>query len=311
MPPSPTLSIQLVTFGEPEAPDPATLLAWARAAEEAGVDRLVVSDHVVFGESLDDYGDPRRGGVSGGRQPTGPDGSWLEPLTVLAGIAAVTERIRLQTGILLAALRRPVVLAKTAATLDRLSGGRLDLGVGVGWQRAEYAAAGLDFRQRGRLLDHTLSVCRALWTTSPAAVHDEFLDVEGLHAAPRPSGGIPVWISGRPHRRVVERIVRHGDGWIPWGEHMADPRPGLAIIAEALRAAGRDPAELAVQAALTPVRDRDGRFDAAATFAPVPDLVAGGVTDVKAPVRLPADPAAARERLDALVAAFREALDTA
>ena len=71
----------------------------------------------------------------------------------------MTERVRLATGILLAALRRPVVLAKTAATLDVLSGGRLDLGVGVGWQREEYEAAGLDFDRRGRLLDDTLEVC--------------------------------------------------------------------------------------------------------------------------------------------------------
>src|SRR5207247_2385322 len=105
-------------------------------------------------------------GQEGGRQPTGPDGHWLEPLTVLSMVAAVTSRVRLATGILIAALRRPVVLAKTTATLDVLSGGRLDLGVGVGWQREEYEAAGLDFHDRGRLLDHTLAVCQTLWRGS-------------------------------------------------------------------------------------------------------------------------------------------------
>ena len=78
--------------------------------------------------------------------------------------------MRLATGILLAALRRPVVLAKSAATLDVLSGGRLDLGVGVGWQREEYEAAGLDFDGRGRLLDHTLEVCTELWTQTVGAL---------------------------------------------------------------------------------------------------------------------------------------------
>src|SRR6202011_6390610 len=96
------------------------------------------------------------------------DGHCLEPMTALSVIAGATQRIRLATGILLAALRRPVVLAKAAATLDNLSGGRLDLGVGVGWQREEYEAAGLDFDRRGQLLDHTLAVCQTLWRNSPA-----------------------------------------------------------------------------------------------------------------------------------------------
>jgi alkanesulfonate monooxygenase SsuD/methylene tetrahydromethanopterin reductase-like flavin-dependent oxidoreductase (luciferase family) len=82
---------------------------------------------VAFGENLDAYGDPKVGGSAGGKQPTGPDGHWLDPLVVLTTIGALTERVRLGTGILIAALRRPVVLAKTAATIDVLSGGRLDL----------------------------------------------------------------------------------------------------------------------------------------------------------------------------------------
>src|SRR5438477_973999 len=164
--------------------DPGTwqpMLDRARAADEAGIDRLFVSDHVVFGEHIDAYGRPELGGTEGGRQPTGPDGHWLEPLTVLSHVAAVTTRVRLATGILLAALRRPVVLAKTAATVDVLSGGRLDLGVGIGWQREEYEAAGLDFGGRGRLLDHTLAVCQTLWCEAPARFESEELQFEGIH----------------------------------------------------------------------------------------------------------------------------------
>ena len=108
-----------------------------------------MSDHVVFGERLEEYGRPEIGGQAGGKQPTGPDGHWLEPLTTLSVLAGMTSRIRLGTNILVAALRRPAVLAKSTATLDVLSGGRLDLGVGVGWQREEYEAAGLDFDGRG------------------------------------------------------------------------------------------------------------------------------------------------------------------
>ena len=149
------LSVPLPTYS---ADGPGTwdhLFDVARATDAAGIDRVVVSDHVVFGEHLDAYGRPETGGVEGGRQPTGPDGHWLEPLTVLTAVAAQTTRVRLGTYILLAALRRPVVLAKQAATLDVVSGGRVDLGVGIGWQREEYEAAGLNFGARGRLLDHS------------------------------------------------------------------------------------------------------------------------------------------------------------
>jgi len=150
-PPTPQLSAALVTFAADAPDDWSAMREMARCYDRAGVDRLVVSDHVVFGEHLDEYGRPEVGGQRGGRQPTGPDGHWLEPLTTLSVLAGATERVRLGTGILIAALRRPVVLAKAAATLDVLSGGRLDLGVGVGWQREEYEAAGLAFADRGRL----------------------------------------------------------------------------------------------------------------------------------------------------------------
>ena len=155
----PLLGLYLPSFTEASAPDWTPLFEVARAADVAGIDRLVISDHIAFGERLEEYAKPEIGGQAGGKQPTGPDGAWLEPLTTLAVLAGMTKRVRLGTQILIAALRRPVVLAKTAATLDVLSGGRLDLGVGVGWQREEYDAAGLAFEGRGKLLNHTLEVC--------------------------------------------------------------------------------------------------------------------------------------------------------
>src|SRR5207249_10197945 len=114
-------------------------------------------------------------------------GAWSGRLPALGGIAGSTARIRLSTGSLLAALRRPVVLAKAAATLDVLSGGRLDLGVGVGWQREEYDAAGLDFAQRGRLLDHTLAVCRTLWREARASYADDHLEFDAIQQMPKPA----------------------------------------------------------------------------------------------------------------------------
>jgi probable F420-dependent oxidoreductase len=216
---TPQLSIHLRSFSPDSVADWTSLLDQATAADEAGVDRVVVSDHVVFGERLDEYGRPEVGGMPGGKQPTGPDGSWLEPLTTLSFVAARTRRVRVGTSILLAALRRPAVLAKTAATLDVLSGGRLDLGVGVGWQREEYEAAGLDFDRRGALLDSGLRVCQTLWSETSASFNDSELAFERIHQMPKPlqSGGVPIWVSGTVNGPMLRRLAEFGSGWIPWG----------------------------------------------------------------------------------------------
>jgi len=139
---APQLSVGLSSFAAEDPGGWGGMLRLAQAADRTGVDRLVVSDHIVFGERLEEYGRPELGGQAGGVQPTGPDGHWLEPMTTLSVIAGMTADVRLGTNILVAALRRPVVLAKSAATLDVLSGGRFDLGVGVGWQREEYEEDG-------------------------------------------------------------------------------------------------------------------------------------------------------------------------
>jgi len=305
----PQLSMTLRTFASEDLGGWSHLVERAALLDEAGVDRLVVSDHVVFGDDLDAYGDPRTGGVEGGRQPTGPDGHWLEPLTTLAFVAARTTTIRLGTNILLAALRRPAVLAKTAATLDVLSGGRVDLGVGVGWQAAEYEATGLDFAGRGRLLDHSLEVCQALWTETRASYASDELAFDGIHQMPKPAqpGGVPVWVSGTVNDRVVQRLARFGSGWIPWGRD-ADPRgDGLARMREALAAAGRDPAGLQVVGQLPVVRREDRLLDIDATMAGVPALVEAGFTDLRMALNLPDDPFEARDHLTVVVDAFRAA----
>jgi probable F420-dependent oxidoreductase len=307
---TPTLSIMLRSYS---AADPGVdgwqpLFDTARAADDAGVDRVFVSDHVVFGENMDAYARPEVGGQEGGRQPTGPDGHWLEPLTVLTALSSVTSRVRLATGILLASLRRPAVLAKTAATIDVLSGGRLDLGVGVGWQREEYEAAGLDFEQRGRLLDHTLAVCQTLWRESPARFQSEDLTFERIHQFPHPvqPGGVPIWVSGTVNKRVLERIVRFGSGWIPWGPAEAEPKAWIPRVHEALTAAGRDVTGFQIAGRLPVVFDDDRDIDVEHTMAGVPELSAAGVTDFRTILRLPREKEAATERLRAIVDAFRE-----
>jgi probable F420-dependent oxidoreductase len=302
------LSVHVQNFAAEDPSGWQGLLDRARAADAAGIDRVSVSDHVVFGENLEAYGRAELGGTEGGKQPTGPDGLWLEPLTVLSVIAGITSRIRLSTGILLAALRRPVVLAKTAATLDVLSGGRLDLGVGVGWQREEYEAAGLSFEGRGRLLDHTLAVCQTLWRDSPARFESDELTFDAIHCMPRPlqPGGVPLWISGTVNGRVLDRLVRFGSGWIPWGNDALHPENSVPRLYDALAAAGRDPAEFHVAGTLPVVRNEDRSIDLARTMEGVPPLVAAGITDFRLNMAIPAEFVAARDRLSDVVAAFHE-----
>lgn len=304
----PELSLYLGTFTDRPQHDWRAMLDMARVMDVAGVDRVVVSDHVVFGENLDAYADPSIGGQAGGRQPTGPDGSWLEPLMVLMAIAATTTRIRLGTSILLAALRRPAVLAKQLATLDVLSEGRVDLGVGVGWQREEYEAAGLSFEDRGRLLDHTLEVCRTLWTQQRASYQSPELTFDGIHQMPKPvqAGGVPLWISGTVNKAVARRIARFGSGWIPWGPAYADITGAIKAMKDKVREFGGDPDDLQVQGVARVVKRSDGSIDFAATAAGVPPLVAAGVTDVRFPVSLSADRDLAIETLSSLVEAFRD-----
>lgn len=307
---TPALSIQLRNFANDDQGDWGDFFATAEAADRSGIDRIWVSDHVVFGEDLEAYGRAETGGSEGGKQPTGPDGHWPEPLTLLTAVGARTSHVRLTTGILLAALRRPVVLAKTLATMDAITNGRIDLGIGVGWQKEEYVAAGLDYHTRGKLLDHTIEVMQTLWSDTPAAHHSDHLDFDRIYCVPKPmqDGGVPVWVSGRINQRVLDRIVRFGAGWIPWGDDARDPRVGLATIREAMEAGGRGDDKLAVSGALPIVKNDDGSLDLGATMDGVPALVEGGITDFKAYMSIPSDPGEAEELFAGIVEAFRAAV---
>ena len=276
----PTLSIGLANYGSTYASG-----EWHRfvdlghAAEDAGVDRIILVDHVVMGTHTEKY--------VWGKFPVPPDAPWFEPLTMLAAIAAVTERLRLATGILIAPLRPAAFLAKQAATLDQLSGGRLDLGVGAGWQREEYEASGFEFDQRGQLLTDTIAACTVLWRDTPASFESTTLSFENIYCEPKPrqSGGVPLWIAGTLHRRNVERVVRYGRGWIPiMGETVDGIADGVKRLREEFVAAGREPWELQVQAPLRMSLGDDGP-DLARSMESVPELVAAGATDIQVTLR--------------------------
>jgi probable F420-dependent oxidoreductase len=306
------LTVGLRNFAPAPPGDWRHLLDQARAADTAGIDRVFVSDHVAFGRDLGSYADPNRGGVAGGRQPTGPDGDWLEALTVLTAMAAVTSRVRLATNVLVAPLRPAVVLAKTAATIDVLSAGRFELGVGVGWQQAEYRAAGVDFARRGRLLDQTLEACRQLWTVDEADFVGDGFSVAGIHMRPKPSRatGVPVWIGGRARPAVARRLTRYGAGWIPWGTTPATFAAAVADMRELVRAEGGDLSTLQIAYPLVNAFLPAGGVDYATMFAEVPRLVASGVTDFRTLLRVPTEYEAARRMLSELADRFASATRT-
>ncbi len=305
----PQLSTSLATYSAQDPGGWQHIIDRARMLDEVGFDRLVVSDHVVFGERLEEYSKPSVGGQRGGKQPTGPDGHWLEPLTLLSMLAGVTTEIRLGTNIVIAALRRPVVLAKTAATLDVLSGGRFDLGVGVGWQREEYEAAGLNFDARGRLLDHSLEVCQTLWREMRASYQSPELKFDAIHMMPKPLGnnGVPVWVSGTVNPKVISRVARFAYGWIPWGDDAADIATGISKMKAGIAEHGRDAEGLEVVATLRPIKGTSDAMDIPATMAQVPALVAAGATDLRMHLAFPADRSEAFDHCSALVAGFRSA----
>ncbi|WOX13368.1 LLM class flavin-dependent oxidoreductase [Streptomyces sp. N50] len=194
------------------------VLQTAVRAEELGLDHVFASGHAVAGAT----------GVT-------PD-----PLVLLAAIAGATRRIGLVTSILVLPLYNPLILAHQAATLDRLSKGRFTLGVGTGWDTAEYAAVGVPFAGRGRRTDEQLAVVRQLWRGEGPA---------RLGVLPRTEGGPPVWIGGQSDA-ALRRALRFGDAWHGSGvdaESLTGVRSRLAALGDEV---GRDPGQLALTAGL-------------------------------------------------------------
>jgi len=184
------------------------LPAFAATMEGWGVDQIAVGDRVVSGDGMTH--------PNGGEQLPPPDREQLEPLTLLAAVASCTTDIRLTTGVLLAPLRNPVLLAKVAATLDVLSRGRLDLGVGSGWFQGEFDAIGIEAEDRFARLEETVRICRVLWRDAPASYQGKWTSFTGAYSRPGPyrASGIPIWIGGWPGRVQARRVAKLGDGWI-------------------------------------------------------------------------------------------------
>jgi probable F420-dependent oxidoreductase len=277
------------------------LVELARLAEEAGLDGIVLGDHVVLGNRLDRYPYPPVHFSS--------DAPWAEPLAVLAAAAAVTSRINLATGVLIAPLRPAVLLAKQAATVDAISAGRLELGVGVGWQPEEFDALGVEFSRRGERLTDAIRACRALWGAAPARFSSASVSFSDIWCEPRPAreGGIPILFSGSLHRRNLQRIADLGAGWITHpGEALERIAAGVAELRRMLAEHGRDPAALRVRTRLPIVRGEKGP-DLVRSLDAVRDYAAAGVTDLTVWTTALAERAAQlHERIAALGSAWGE-----
>ena len=256
------ISLTIAGFHRTFGPELHHYLDVAKVADEVGIDQVVLADHVVMS--------PNTGEYPYGEFAFEPDEPWPEPLTMLTAIAAVTSRIRLGTGILISPLRTPASLAKTVATLDALSGGRVDLGVGVGWQREEYDVAGVPWDERWQQLDDGLRACRALWSGTYPDIWCE----------PRPvQARLPLWLGARATTKNCARVADWGDGWMPLEAKTGSDElfDGIAALRAAFAEAGRSPDELLVRAGMPFVRGDDG-FDLPATREAALRLRDAGVT---------------------------------
>jgi probable F420-dependent oxidoreductase len=228
--------------------EPEALGALVERAERLGFHSTVVADHVVFPATIaSKYPYTVSGAFPGG-------GDALEQLTLVAFVAARSRTLRLVTSVMILPHRHPVLAAKMLATIDVLSGGRLIVGVGVGWLREEFRALGApDFDRRGAASDEILSIFKTLWTQCPASFSGEFFRFDALRCLPAPvqKPHPPIWIGGHS-RAALRRVARHGDGWHPVGANPAamlapaEMRGLLDELRRLMEAEGRDPRTLTI-----------------------------------------------------------------
>jgi probable F420-dependent oxidoreductase len=220
---------------------PAGAVAMGRAAEAAGFDSIWTVEHVLVPagyESTYPYDDS-------GKMPAPNDMDLPDPLIWLTWVAAHTEHLKLGTGVLIVPQRNPAILAKEVASLDVLSGGRVELGVGVGWLEEEFTALDVPFARRGKRLDSYVAAMRALWLGEETDYDDEFVHYAKAVSRPRPeAGAVPIHIGGHSEA-AARRAGRLGDGFFPGKGDL--PRL-LQVMRESAEAAGRDPELIEVTA---------------------------------------------------------------
>jgi probable F420-dependent oxidoreductase len=249
--------------------------AMAAELEQAGFDSLWVSDHVIMPAVVSSW----YPFAADGKVDWATDAPYIDAMIALTAIAAATEYARIGTAVLVLPIRQPVVLAKQAASIDVLSGGRLELGVGAGWMAEEFAALNVPFHDRGERFTEWIDLLRAVWTGQPAPFEGAHYTLPaGLHSGPVPPHPIPLLIGG--HSAAARaRVAAQGDGWLPQ-QSAAELDPaalaaGIAELQRATAAAGRDPAGLR-----TVLRIIDSARRVEQVAAALPALADAGVAEV-------------------------------
>ena len=249
---------------------PAAVAGLARAIERIGYDHIDVFDHVVMGVPIEG----RSRGPYNAAMPI------LEALMALSYIAAVTSRVTLGTEVLVLPQRQPTLVAKQLSTLDTLSGGRVRLGIGVGWQESEYEALGENFRTRGARMDEAIRLLRAYWTDAEVSFQSAHYPTVAMAMEPKPpqGGRLPIWIGGSSEA-AYRRVGRLGEGWLASRvTDAASARLAIEAIHRHAEAARRDPDAIGLQSMVAPPpRDAEGK-----TFYSNHDAVVARVAALKA-----------------------------
>jgi probable F420-dependent oxidoreductase len=220
--------------------DPSALRDYAQTAESLGYSHLLAYDHVLGAN-------PNRPG--GWHGPYTHENPFLEPFVLFSYLAPLTERLEFTTGILILPQRQTVLVAKQAATLDAITGGgRLRLGVGLGWNEVEYQALGEKFGNRGRRMDEQLEVLRQLWAEPLVTFEGRWHQIPDAGLNPLPARRkIPIWFGGH-HENVLQRVVKFGDGWMPNYRRAADIQPHLEVLEGLLAAARKKRSDIGLEA---------------------------------------------------------------
>jgi len=233
-----------LAFASSVAIDGATTLEICGRAEAASFESLWCGEHVIIPDEI--YS--KYPYTEDGKIPAEPDTPIPDPLMWLSFAAAAAPNLRLGTCILIVHQRNPLVLAKELATLDQLSSGRLELGLGVGWLKEEFEALGVPWERRGARNDEYIEAMRALWKEPHAEFHGEFVDFGAVTCSPRPvNGDIPIIVGGDSDAAIA-RAARIADGYFPGEGNIDRLKDLIARVKQACESNGRDPEAIKINA---------------------------------------------------------------